>query len=141
MNRNSRINLEKIAAFDLLQKSYKLNLELMDLGSNAESIMEVANESIIEIIESNDEDEFEIGEIVLYQNGTRFELGVIKSFNSQGKPFVLYHTGDTAACTSLMHLHKIANNYAFIVERLNCNAPMNEIIDRKEKVLNINLRK
>lgn len=84
---------------------------------------------------------YEIGEPVLYQNGSRFELGIVKSFNSQGKPFVLYHTGDTAACTPLMHLHKIANNYAFIVERLNCNAPMNEIIDRKEKVLNINLRK
>ena len=59
---------------------------------------------------------FEIGEVVLYQNGERFELGVVKSIRENGY-FVNYHTGDTAALTNERDLHKIANSYAFEIRR------------------------
>lgn len=67
---------------------------------------------------------FIVGEVVLYQNGEKFELGIVKSI-CERKPndweqsyFVLYHTGDTAARTGESHLHKIVNRYAFHIVRL-----------------------
>lgn len=68
--------------------------------------------------------EYYVGEAVLYQNGDRFELGIIKTviLDSEYYPtdeyFVWYHTGDTAARTHARHLHKISNSYAFHVIRL-----------------------
>lgn len=64
---------------------------------------------------------YKIGEPVLYQNGDRFELGIIKSFCGDNEYFVVYHTGDTAAKTHACHLHKISNNYAFTITRLDTN--------------------
>lgn len=63
-------------------------------------------------------DTYSIGETVIYQNGDRFELGIIKSVCGNDEYFVNYHTGDTAARTNARHLHKIANSYAFHVYRL-----------------------
>jgi hypothetical protein len=81
------------------------------------------------------------GEVVIYQNGDSFELGVIKQivpyaantylkeqgFPPTGEPvglpvikfdyFVNYHTGDTAAKTPEDCLHKIVNKYAFDIAR------------------------
>lgn len=68
--------------------------------------------------------EYHVGEAVLYQNGDRFELGIIKTvildseYYSTDEYFVWYHTGDTAARTHARHLHKISNGYAFHVIRL-----------------------
>lgn len=90
---------------------------------------------------SDKQPKFAVGEVVLYQNGTSFELGIVKQivqfeertylkqqgFPPKGEPageittafdyFVYYHTGDTAARTSECLLHKIANAYAFDIER------------------------
>ena len=88
--------------------------------------------------------QFKVGEPVIYRNGDRFELGVIKTVirtekrtytKQQGFPpkcepmgkvvvtydyFVNYHTGDIAARTPEECLHKITNAYAFnIVRRTN----------------------
>lgn len=39
-----------------------------------------------------------------------FEIGKIKSINKEKKTaFVYYHTGETASCTDLKDLHKVAN--------------------------------
>ena len=68
--------------------------------------------------------EYFVGETVLYQNGNKFELGIIKSvcLDSENyiidEYFVWYHTGDTAARTHARHLHKISNDYAFKIIRL-----------------------
>ena len=67
---------------------------------------------------------FTVGEIVIYQNGDRFELGIVKSVCERKTDdweqdyFVNYHTGDTAARTGESNLHKIENRYAFHVIRL-----------------------
>lgn len=72
---------------------------------------------------------FQIGEVVIYQNGDSFELGVVKEVriitNYKGKPsygyFVHYHTGDTAAMTNEHLLHKIVNSHAFEIRRKRCD--------------------
>jgi len=62
---------------------------------------------------------FKPGEVVLYQNGDKFELGVVKRLgNMPDTYFVWYHMGDTTACTDVRNLHKITNSYAFKIERL-----------------------
>ena len=63
-------------------------------------------------------DTYSVGETVIYQNGNKFELGIIKSVCGNDEYFVNYHTGDTAARTHAIYLHKIANSYAFHVYRL-----------------------
>jgi hypothetical protein len=85
------------------------------------------------------EAKFKVGQVVLYQNGTTFELGVVKSVVAHtkrhaqrqdglhGEPtgseyiaysyFVLYHTGDTSASTPEHTLHEIKNAYAFLILR------------------------
>jgi len=62
--------------------------------------------------------EYQEGEAVLYQNGNRFELGIVKRVCGDNEYFINYHTGDTAARTHARNLHKIANGYAFHVIRL-----------------------
>lgn len=86
---------------------------------------------------------FKVNETVLYKNGDRFELGVIKevipyerrTHTKQdglfGKPSgelyeaykyrVWYHTGDTTALTDECYLHKIENAYAFNIIRKSAN--------------------
>lgn len=77
---------------------------------------------------------FKVGDIVLYQNGSTFELGRVKEvmngtlnqmamFGSEeivlqeAKYRVWYHTGDTTAVTSESMLHKISNDYVFMILR------------------------
>lgn len=82
---------------------------------------------------------FEEGQVVLYQNGTTFELGIVKEVVERivkqrlrqdglyGEPTgedtiqfcyrVWYHTGDTSALTDERNLHEIKNAYAFLVIR------------------------
>lgn len=82
---------------------------------------------------------FKVNEIVLYQNGERFELGVVKEVLEGNttitvhpdstrtkevhtyKYRVWYHTGDTTALTDECYLHKIENAYAFNIIRKSDN--------------------
>lgn len=86
---------------------------------------------------------FKVNEVVLYENGERFELGVIKEIIPYerrthtkqdglfGKPSgelheaykyrVWYHTGDTTALTDERYLYKIENAYAFNIIRKSAN--------------------
>lgn len=85
---------------------------------------------------------FDVGEIVLYQNGTKFELGEVKtilvnvSFSITKDEKIIntveyhyrvwYHTGETTALTNEDLLHKILNLYAFDVKRLPIEEEDNE---------------
>lgn len=63
---------------------------------------------------------FKKGQVVLYQNGTSFELGIVKEVvESKVKPCyrVWYHTGDTSALTNEVNLHELKNAYAFLIIR------------------------
>ena len=74
-----------------------------------------------DVTNQDNEQEFYIGKNVLYvKSEEHIELGIIVGFNSVGEPFVLYNTGDTAACTPKRLLKQIHNDYAFIIERVNC---------------------
>lgn len=83
---------------------------------------------------------FKEGQVVIYVNGDKYELGIIKTVipvkkryaqkqdGMHGEPtgefytgydyFVNYHTGDTAARTDERLLHPIINDYAFKIKRL-----------------------
>lgn len=54
--------------------------------------------------------EYHEGELILYQNGTRFEIGKIKRIVDDGA-FVYYHEGETTAKTPFDCMRKIANSY------------------------------
>lgn len=64
---------------------------------------------------------FKVDDIVLYQNGERFELGVVKEVLDKNKYRVWYHMGDTTAVTDGCNLHKIDNAYAFNIIRKSVN--------------------
>ena len=50
------------------------------------------------------------GELILYQNGSRFEIGKIKRIVDDGA-FVYYSNGDTAAKTPFDCMRKLVNAY------------------------------
>lgn len=53
---------------------------------------------------------FERGELFVYTNGDRWELGIVKAPNNTGTGyFCWYHMGDTAANTPVEHMHKLEN--------------------------------
>ena len=56
------------------------------------------------------EKRFSEGELIIYQNGDRFEIGRIKRLTPDGA-FVWYSEGDTAAKTPLEKMHKLSNAY------------------------------
>lgn len=62
--------------------------------------------------------EYKVGETVIYINGTKAELGIVKKACGGDDYFVNYHTGDTAARTHASHLMKVSNEYAFHITRL-----------------------
>lgn len=54
--------------------------------------------------------EYKPGELFVYTNGDRWELGMVKrENNSRDGYFCWYHRGDTAANTPLWCMHKLAN--------------------------------
>lgn len=61
---------------------------------------------------------YEVDEPVIYVNGSKAELGIIKRACGGDDYFVNYHTGDTAARTHASHLMKVSNEYAFHITRL-----------------------
>ena len=58
---------------------------------------------------------FEMYELVIYINGDRAEIGKIKSDAGDGKYFVWYHSGETAAKTDEKHLKSI-DNYSCVLK-------------------------
>ena len=63
---------------------------------------------------------FKVGEVVLYQNGSRFGLGIVKTVVEMKDGYayrVFYHMGDTTALTDEELLHKVDNSYAFLIMR------------------------
>lgn len=56
-------------------------------------------------------DEYREGELIIYQNGDRYEVGKIKRLTETGA-FVWYSEGDTAAKTPYEAMHKIINGFA-----------------------------
>ena len=61
--------------------------------------------------------EFKEGELIVYQNGDRFEIGKIKRITEDGA-FVWYHEGETAAKTPFDCMHKLVNGYVIEQESL-----------------------
>jgi hypothetical protein len=61
--------------------------------------------------------EFVPGELFVYTNGDRWELGQVKAKARDDAYYCWYSTGDTAACTPVDHMHKLANAGWSHVER------------------------
>lgn len=58
-----------------------------------------------------------VNDIIIYQNGDNFELGIIKEVLNDNKYRIWYHTGDTTAVTDIHNIHPIMNAYAFTILR------------------------
>lgn len=54
--------------------------------------------------------DFKPGELIIYQNGDRYEIGKIKRVTKDGA-FVWYHEGDTSAKTPFDCMHKLTNAF------------------------------
>lgn len=54
-------------------------------------------------------DEYKPGELFIYTNGDRWELGQVKRKVNDSTYACYYSTGDTAARTPVDHMHKLAN--------------------------------
>lgn len=62
---------------------------------------------------------FENGELFVYTNGNRWELGMVKRPNGRGDGyFCWYSRGDTAANTPTTHMHKLSNAGFTHIEQL-----------------------
>ena len=65
----------------------------------------------------NNSKDWKPGELIVYQNGDRFEIGKIKRITEDGA-FVWYHEGETAAKTPFDCMHKLVNGYVIEQESL-----------------------
>lgn len=65
----------------------------------------------------NNSKDWKPGELIIYQNGDRFEIGKIKRITEDGA-FVWYHEGETAAKTPFDCMHKLVNGYVIEQESL-----------------------
>lgn len=54
--------------------------------------------------------DFKVGQLIVYVNGPRYEIGKIKKLCDHGA-FVNYHAGSTAAMTPYDLMHPIMNDY------------------------------
>lgn len=54
--------------------------------------------------------DFKVGEYIIYVNGSRYEIGRIKSLHPDGA-FVAYHEGETGAKTPYYLMHKLINGH------------------------------
>lgn len=52
---------------------------------------------------------YQPGELFVYVNGDRWELGQVKRSAGDDTYFCYYSMGDTAACTHVDNMHKLAN--------------------------------
>lgn len=55
-------------------------------------------------------EKFKEGQLVIYQNGDKYEIGKIKSVTINGA-FVYYSSGETAAKTPYYLMHPLVNEY------------------------------
>lgn len=54
--------------------------------------------------------EYEPGELFIYTNGDKYEIGMVKRPNNDGTGyFCYYHSGETAANTPTDCMHKLIN--------------------------------
>lgn len=70
------------------------------------------------------EPRFRVGQVVLYSNGDRHEIGVIKETlctQTTCKYSVFYHTGSTTAVTDESLLAPFSNEYAYLIVRQGVN--------------------
>lgn len=59
---------------------------------------------------------FRAGQLVVYRNGSRIELGKIKCITEDGTHArVWYHGGETTALTRIEDLYPIVNDYCIVV--------------------------
>lgn len=73
--------------------------------------------SSLEVKGMNNSKDWKPGELIIYQNGDRFEIGKIKRITEDGA-FVWYHEGETAAKTPFDCMHKLVNGYVIEQESL-----------------------
>ena len=71
----------------------------------------------MEVKGMNNSKDWKPGELIIYQNGDRFEIGKIKRITEDGA-FVWYHEGETAAKTPFDSMHKLVNGYVIEQESL-----------------------
>lgn len=63
--------------------------------------------------------EYSPGELFVYVNGERCELGMVKLPNYDGSGYFCYYSrGDTAANTPIEHMHKLSNAGFTHIEQL-----------------------
>lgn len=86
-------------------------VERESVGQTTGAKDERGDDIYVDIFPTTDPDiQFHEGELILYQNGSRFEIGKIKKIVSDGA-FVYYHDGSTAAKTPFDCMRKIINAY------------------------------
>lgn len=62
---------------------------------------------------------FEDGELFVYINGDKAEIGKVKRKNNKGNGyFCYYHEGETAANTPLECMYKLVNSYTIKITTL-----------------------
>lgn len=97
------------------EETQKLTAEMM-LANN--ELSKAVTEEAWEELTPMEYPKYEVGEPVIYVNGTKAELGIVKKDCGNDEYFVNYHTGDTAARTHARHLIKVSNRYAYHIIRL-----------------------
>ena len=60
---------------------------------------------------------FKVGQLIIYFNGSNYEIGKIKTIKDNGA-FIFYHSGETAALTSYADIKPIVNDYCITATRL-----------------------
>lgn len=87
-------------------------------------------------MENNNRPKFYVGQNVIYVNGNRYELGVVKDIlfvNNKYLYRVWYHTGSTTATTDEDLLHTISNDYAFSILRKSADKHNIELCPARQK--------
>lgn len=80
-------------------------------GSCCFGFARLKNEAIDKLGEHEDK-------LLIYVNGSKAELGIVKRVCGGDDYFINYNTGDTAARTHASHLMKVSNRYVFHIVRL-----------------------
>lgn len=117
--------LESITDKDNPEKAAKLTAEMMLANHD---LLEAATEEAMEE-PPMEYPKYEVDEPVIYVNGTKVELGIVKKDCGNDEYFINYHTGDTAARTHASHLVKVSNRYAYHIVRLDSDGNERESSD------------
>ena len=87
--------------------------DLMDLARS----WDVPISDLMDQVEEVEHIDFQPGELVIYQNGDRFEIGKIKRLVTDGA-VVWYRDWRHAEKTSFSKLHKLANAHVILADSL-----------------------